>query len=102
MRTLGFVACLGSVALIACGGSDNGPGTTMLGTGGMPAIVGAGGGTAVTAPPTTTGTPGQVPPAGNVGVPQATGAAPGVLPPGAGGSIATAPPAAGGTPGVVG
>ena len=38
MRTLGFVACLGSFALAACGNSDSGPGTTMLGVGGVPAV----------------------------------------------------------------
>ena len=99
MRTSGFLASLGSVLLVACGGSgDKGaqqgitPGIGgVMGVAGAAPITGAGG--------TTSGTPGTVPtqtPGGTVGGPPGAGGSTVVVPTGMGGAVVT--PGPGGAP----
>ena len=102
MRTLGLVACVGSMALFACSGSNGEgqqPGVNAPGAGGGVAV-GTGGATAPgPVAPGAAATPGSIPPTGaggNAGVvPGAAGA--GVVAPGAGG-MAIVTPGGGGAP----
>ncbi|HVW26181.1 MAG TPA: hypothetical protein VHC69_12480 [Polyangiaceae bacterium] len=84
MRTLGFVACVGSMALVACGSSnDQGPAQPA----GLVTAPGAGG-----AAPGAAGTVATTPPAGTPTAQPGAGGATGVVTPSAGGTSGVVPP----------